>query len=116
MSMPLKKIFEKIKKQEINELNVNNLLENNWKEQYSNQIFKTGNLVYIKLSVKNGTATKILTLPQDFRPSALLYLSAVDTGGSTGLGTIITVSENGDLNCFDKNVGSLITVNAVFKV
>lgn len=51
-------------KSKISELNVANLLENSWEKYYLCQIFKENNLVHLQLCVRNGTATRILTLPK----------------------------------------------------
>lgn len=84
MSLLFKKILEKIKEfdteQKVIELDVAELLENNWEEHYTNQIFKKGNLVYINLAVKKGNATKILKLPEEYRPKEIICISAADIG------------------------------------
>lgn len=60
----LKAIKNLDEKSKISELNVANLLENNWEQYYLCQIFKENNLVHLQLCVRNGTATRILTLPE----------------------------------------------------
>ena len=68
MSLLIKKILQKIKdldtNQKIYELNVANLLENEWQEYNLCQIFKENDLIHLQLCVRNGTATRILTLPE----------------------------------------------------
>ena len=68
MSLLIKKILQKIKefdsKTKVDELNVADLLENSWEQYYLCQIFKENNLVHLQLCVRNGTATRILTLPE----------------------------------------------------
>lgn len=68
MSLLIKKILQKIKdfeaKEKINELNVNNILENDWVQHYYNKIYKKDGIVFLNLAVKTGTAVKVATLPQ----------------------------------------------------
>ena len=120
MSLLMKKILEKIKEfdteQKVTELDVSELLENNWEEQYTNQIFKKGNLVYVNLAVKKGNATKILKLPEEYRPKGLIYISAADMGGTSGLGAVVHINTSGEIFCENKNIGSLVITNATYKI
>lgn len=120
MSLLFKKTLEKIKdfdtEQKVTELDVAELLENDWEEHFTNQIFKKGNLVYINLAVKKGNTAKILKLPEEYRPKSLIYISATDLGGTTGLGAMIHISAEGEVFCENKNVGSLVITNATYKI
>lgn len=68
MSLLIKKVLEKIKefekKEKIDELNINSILENNWVQHFYNKIYKKDDIVYLNLAVKYGTAVKVATLPE----------------------------------------------------
>lgn len=62
MSLLIKKILEKVKnidnKQKTNELNIKNILQNNWEQHYYNRIYKKDNIVYLNLAVKKRNSYK----------------------------------------------------------
>ena len=97
MSLVIKKILEKIKtlnnKTKVEKLTVSNLLQNNWSENGQNNIFKINNIVYINLTLRQGTDTKVLTLPEGFRPTSTLMQLLVGNKEDIGHVFILTSGE-----------------------
>ncbi len=65
MSLLIKKLLKKLK---VEEINVQELLQNNWSVNGENTIFKINNIVFVNLSLRRGTSAGVLTLPDEFRP------------------------------------------------
>lgn len=97
MSLLIKKILEKIKtlnnKTKVEKLTVSNLLQNNWSENGQNNIFKINNIVYINLTLRQGTDAKVLTLPEGFRPTSTLMQLLVGNKEDIGHVFILTSGE-----------------------
>ena len=98
MSLVIKKILQKIKEHEnktkIETLTISNLLQSGWQANGQNNIFKMNNIVFINLSLRSGTDTDVLTLPEGFRPSTNLMQLLVGNKGDTGH---VFISTNGEL-------------------
>ena len=98
MSLLIKKILQKIKEHEnktkIETLTISNLLQSGWQANGQNNIFKMNNIVFINLSLRSGTDTDVLTLPEGFRPSTNLMQLLVGNKGDTGH---VSISTNGEL-------------------
>lgn len=97
MSLLIKKMLQKIKtlnnKTKVEKLTVSNLLQNNWSENGQNNIFKINNIVYINLTLRQGTDTKVLTLPEGFRPTSTLMQLLVGNKEDIGHVFILTSGE-----------------------
>lgn len=98
MSLLIKKILQKIKEHEnktkIETLTISNLLQSGWQANGQNNIFKMNNIVFINLSLRSGTDTDVLTLPEGFRPSTNLMQLLVGNKGDIGY---VYISTNGEL-------------------
>lgn len=99
MSLLIKKILQKIKefenKTKVETLTISNLLQNNWKTNGQNSIFKTNNIVYINLALRYGTDKIAMILPEGYRPSASLMQQLVGANGNIGY---VLIANNGQVS------------------
>jgi len=95
--------------------NISVNLENGWEQYNSCQIFKDKNIVHLCLTVRNGTTTTILTLPEKYRPAGTIFLPATINGSGT-TDPYVAVSKSGAVQCANVNIGKLIFINASYKV
>ena len=99
------------------ELDVASLLQNNWQGYYLCQIFKVNNVVHIQICVKSGTETTVAILPEGYRPKELLFFPmTVATGDGIVTDPYGSLSQEGELQCPQMNVGKLIFMNFSFLV
>lgn len=112
-----KNIYERVEKlEEITELNVANLLSNDWvvHNDTGNQIFKQGNIVHIQLCVRDGSERIIMRLPSGYRPNKLTYLPC--TSNRLDATNYVGISNIGDISVPNDLVGKLLFINVSYKV
>lgn len=59
-------------------------LQNNWSSNGESGIFKANNIVFVDLSLRNGTGRVVTTLPEGYRPSQTLMRTLVGNNGNIG--------------------------------
>lgn len=89
----MKKEIEDLK--HIEELDVEHLLENNWKFHYGNRMFKKGNVVSFHFALTKGTNTTVMHLPEGWRPNVLTYFGGTNAGGSTLESAYVSIATDG---------------------
>lgn len=74
---------------------------------------KNGDAVTLLLSVRNGTANHVLTLPEGFRPEGVFLAQAITTEGDTKYATIY---QEGEILVPDDLIGKGVLINCSFYV
>ena len=95
MSLLIKKILQKIKEFE-SKTRVNKLtftLQNNWSSNGESSIFKANSIVFVDLSLRNGTGRVVTTLPEGYRPSQTLMRTLVGNNGNIGYVLVTATGE-----------------------
>lgn len=59
-------------------------LQNNWSSNGESSIFKANSIVFVDLSLRNGTGRVVTTLPEGYRPSQSLMRTLVGNNGNIG--------------------------------
>lgn len=102
---------------ETSTLDVESLLQNEWITNGMCQIFKTNNIVYINLAVRNGTSEVVLNLPEEFRPkSPLMRTVTYVTNTPPSNSGYVYVGDDGELSFKGVTISTGITflTNIVF--
>ena len=90
---------------------LSSLLVNSWATNGYNKVIKDNNIVHLTMSVRYGTAAKILTLPAGYRPSSTVILPSYN--GSVG--NLVTVGTTGDVTVLDSSqIGSSVCFSTTY--
>ena len=63
-----------------------------------------------------NASSKTIAIDGGYRPNILLNIAATNTANSKGEATAVSISANGELNCYSGDVGGLLLINATYKV